>query len=104
MYSTVKERTRQIGILKSMGASSGWIAVEIEKEALVLAAAGVIAGFALSLAGKFIIQGLLPTTVQLEPRWFGYSVVLGLLSGAIGALYPALRAAAHDPVIALAYE
>ena len=104
MYSTVKERTRQIGILKSMGASSGWIAAEIEKEALVLAAAGVIAGFALSLAGKFIIQGLLPTTVQLEPRWFGYSVVLGLLSGAIGALYPALRAAAQDPVIALAYE
>jgi putative ABC transport system permease protein len=104
MYSTVKERTRQIGILKSMGASSGWIAAEVEKEALVLAAAGVIAGFLLSLAGKYIIQGLLPTMVQLEPRWFGYSVVLGLLSGAIGALYPALRAAAQDPVNALAYE
>jgi putative ABC transport system permease protein len=104
MYSTVKERTRQIGILKSMGASRGWIAAEVEKEALVLAAAGVIAGFMLSLAGKYIIESLLPTMVQLEPRWFGYSVVLGLLSGAIGALYPALRAAAQDPVIALAYE
>ena len=104
MYSTVKERTRQIGILKSMGASRGWIAAEVEKEALALAAAGVIAGFVLSLAGKYIIQGLLPTMVQLEPRWFGYSLVLGLLSGAIGALYPALRAAAQDPVTALAYE
>jgi putative ABC transport system permease protein len=104
MYSTVKERTRQIGILKSMGASSRWIAAEVEKEALVLAAAGVIAGFLLSLAGKYIIQSLVPTMVQLEPRWFGYSVILGLLSGAIGALYPALRAAAQDPVIALAYE
>src|SRR5262249_31155776 len=104
MYSTVKERTRQIGILKSMGASRRWIAAEVEKEARALSALGVIAGFILSLLGKYIIQGLLPTAVQLEPKWFAYSLALGLLSGAVGALYPAMRAAAQDPVIALAYE
>jgi len=104
MYSTVKERTRQIGILKSMGASRRWIAAEVEKEALALSALGVIAGFILSLLGKYLIQGLLPTAVQLEPKWFAYSLALGLLSGAMGALYPAMRAAAQDPVIALAYE
>jgi len=104
MYSTVKERTRQIGILKSMGASSHWIATEIEKEALALSLIGVVGGFMLSLLGKYIIQGVAPTIVQLEPKWFAYSTLLGLVSGAIGALYPALRAAAQDPVIALAYE
>jgi putative ABC transport system permease protein len=104
MYSTVKERTRQIGILKSMGASAHWIATEIEKEAMALSMVGVVGGFALSLVGKYVIQGIAPTPVQLEPRWFLYSTILGLLSGAIGALYPAARAAALDPVIALAYE
>ena len=104
MYSTIKERTRQIGILKSMGASRHWIAIEFEKEALALSTIGVIGGFMLSLIGKYIIQGIAPTQVQLEPKWFVYSTVLGIVSGAIGALYPALRAAAQDPVLALAYE
>src|SRR5215216_1277729 len=45
MYTTVTERTRQIGVLKSLGASSGWIAGEIEKEALLVSSLGVIVGF-----------------------------------------------------------
>lgn len=104
MYSTIRERTRQIGILKSMGASGQWIAGEIVKEALALSVLGVAAGFIASVAGKYVIDWLSPTPVQLEPRWFLYALALGLCSGAIGALYPALRAAQQDPVAALAYE
>jgi putative ABC transport system permease protein len=104
MYSTVKERTREIGILKSLGASKAWIASEIIKEALAISMAGVVFGYGLSLVGKYVIQALAPTLVQLEGRWFVYSLVLGLLSGAVGALYPALQAAYQDPVRALAYE
>jgi|HubBroStandDraft_6_1064221.scaffolds.fasta_scaffold35600_2 putative ABC transport system permease protein len=104
MYSTVKERTRQIGILKALGASKGWIAAQIEKEALAISLFGVILGFGISVAGKYIIQGVAPTQVQLEIRWFIYALGLGLFSGAVGALYPALRAARSDPVMALAYE
>jgi len=104
MYSTVRERTRQIGILKALGASKAWIAAQIEKEAMAISLLGVVLGYALSVAGKFIIQGVAPTQVQLEARWFVYSLCLGLLSAALGALYPALRAARSDPVVALAYE
>ena len=104
MYTTVAERTRQIGVLKSLGASKFWIAGEIEKEALLISALGVVAGSALAIAGKFAITRLTPISVELEPLWLFYAFGLGLLAGALGALYPALRAANQDPVTALAYE
>jgi putative ABC transport system permease protein len=104
MYTTVVERTRQIGVLKSLGASSFWIAGEIEKEALLISLLGVLSGFGLSVAGKYIIQRLSSLNVELEAMWLFYALVLGIVSGALGALYPALRAAGQDPVKALSYE
>ena len=104
MYTTVTERTRQIGVLKSLGASRGWIAGEIEKEALLLSLLGVVFGFALSVVGKYIVQRLTGINVDLEAIWLFYALALGMISGAAGALYPALRAANQDPVKALAYE
>jgi putative ABC transport system permease protein len=104
MYTTVAERTRQIGVLKSLGASRLFIASEIEKEALAISALGVLVGFALSLAGKLLITRLTTLNVQLEPIWLFYALILGMLAGVLGALYPALRAANQDPVQALAYE
>jgi putative ABC transport system permease protein len=104
MYTTVSERTRQIGVLKSLGASRFWIASEIEKEALVISGLGVLVGFGLSIGGKYLITKLSSLTVELEPAWFFYALVLGMLAGLLGALYPALRAANLDPVKALSYE
>lgn len=104
MYTTVTERTRQIGVLKSLGASKAWIAGEIEKEALMISGLGVLAGSLLAVAGKVAIMRLTPISVELEPMWLLYALVLGLLAGALGSLYPALRAANQDAVTALAYE
>lgn len=104
MYTTVAERTRQIGVLKSLGASKLLIAGDIEKEALLISALGVLAGSLLAVAGKFLITRLTPISVELEPLWLFYALALGLLAGGVGALYPALRAANLDPVKALAYE
>ena len=104
MYTTVTERTRQIGVLKSLGASRMWIASEIEKEALLISCLGVLAGFAVSVAGKYLITRLTPLSVELEAVWLFYAVAFGILAGVLGALYPALRAANQDPVVALSYE
>lgn len=104
MYTTVAERTRQIGVLKSLGASKAWIAADIEKEALLISALGVLAGSLVAVAGKYLITRLTPLSVELEPLWLFYALALGLLAGGLGALYPALRAANLDPVNALAYE
>jgi putative ABC transport system permease protein len=104
MYTTVVERTRQIGILKSLGASKAWIAGEIEKEALLISLLGALMGFGLSVAGKYIVQNLTGINVDIEVTWLFYSFGLSMLAGAFGALYPALRAANQDPVKALSYE
>jgi len=104
MYTTVTERTRQIGILKSLGASKSWIAGEIEKEALLISSVGVLVGFILSVGGKVLIMRLTTLTVDLEPAWLLYALGIGMTAGVLGALYPALRAATQDPVTALAYE
>ena len=104
MYTTVTERTRQIGILKALGMSKASIAWVIEKEAILVSLFGVIVGVLLTLAARFAVMRVTSLTVEIEPRWIMISLVVGLLGGSIGALYPALRAARQDAVEALSYE
>ncbi len=104
MYTTVTERTRQIGVLKSLGMGSLNIAWIIEQEALLVSVLGVLLGLALTLAARFLIMHTTSLTVDIEPRWLGVALLIGLLGGTLGALYPALRAARQDAVEALSYE
>ncbi len=104
MYTTVREQTRQIGILKSLGASKAFIAALIEKQALVISGLGILLALGLSFALKLLLDGLTPLRVEMELRWILAMIAAGLVSSAVGALYPALRAALQDPVQALIYE
>ncbi len=104
MYTTVTERTRQIGVLKSLGMSNAGVAWIIEQEALIVSVLGVILGVILTLAARFVVMRVTTLTVDIEPRWILVSLAIGLLGGTLGALYPALRAARQDPVEALSYE
>jgi putative ABC transport system permease protein len=104
MYTTITERTREIGILKSMGASKSFIISTIEKEALLISALGVLAGFLVAFTGKLLIMKYTSLLIEMEMRWLIYAALFGLLSGLLGALYPALRAANQDPIKALSYE
>lgn len=104
MYTAVKERTREIGILKSLGASRSFIISVIEKEAFLLSLLGVGVGFVVSLGTKFILQRTMDMAVAIEPRELFLAMVIGLSSGLLGALYPAFAAANQDAVRALSYE
>lgn len=104
MYTTVAERTRQIGILKSLGASKLFIAGAVEKEALLISALGVALGLAFALLLRALLVGQLGWKIELEPNYMILASLAGVASGAVGALYPALRAASQDPVEALSYE
>lgn len=104
MYTTVTERTRQIGILKALGMSKASIAWVIEKEAILVSFVGVIVGVLLTFAARFAVMRVTSLTIEIEPRWVLISLLVGLLGGSIGALYPALRAARQDAVEALSYE
>jgi putative ABC transport system permease protein len=105
MYTTITERTREIGILKSLGASKRYIISIILREAALLTAVGIVAGFVGSVIMRKAFIGLFPTlSVELTWDWRLYSACLALMGSLVGAFYPALRAAQLDPVDALAYE
>jgi putative ABC transport system permease protein len=104
MYTTVTERTRQIGILKSLGMSKASIAWVIEQEAILVSVLGVFIGVVLTLLLRATVMRSTTLIVDIEPKWIAISLVVGLIGGSIGALYPALRAARQDAVEALSYE
>ncbi|MBA2704772.1 MAG: flippase-like domain-containing protein [Blastocatellia bacterium] len=104
MYTTVTERTRQIGILKSLGMSKSAIAWVIEQEAIIVSLLGVSVGVLLTLIARAAVVRMTSLTVEIEPRWIGVALAVGLVGGSLGALYPALRAARQDAVDALSYE
>jgi len=105
MYTTVTERTREIGILRSMGASKLFIVNLVLQESLVLCVAGTIVGIGFSLVLTVLLKKLMPTLIVLiTPSWVVRAIVLALISGIVGSLYPAYKAASQDPIESLAYE
>jgi putative ABC transport system permease protein len=105
MYTIVLERTREIGILKSLGFSRWHIVGLILEETLLMAVLGVLFGLLSTAITWAVLRHSVPSlTIQISPTWILRACLLGLAASAAGALYPALRAARFDPVDALAYE
>ena len=105
MYTAVMERTREIGILKSMGASRAYIVGVVLRETSVLAVVGIIVGVAASFALSAALEARFPTldfVINLPYVW--KAVLIAFVGAILGALYPALKAASKDPIDALAYE
>ncbi len=105
MYTTIFERTREIGILKSLGASRGFIINMILRESAMISSLGVLFGVGTSEIIRKVIISTFPTLqVAMSLGDILRGCVLGLLGGTLGALYPAFKAARMDPVKALTYE
>lgn len=104
MYTTITERTREIGILKSLGASKKFIIGVIEKEAVAISAIGVVVGLVVSLIIGWIMRQATTLQVEFQWSWILIASLIGLAAGVVGAFYPALRAANQDPIKALTYE
>lgn len=106
MYTTITERTREIGILKSLGATKVYIVELILREAVLVCIVGTLAGFGATLLGRKVLTATFPTLAIEFPTllWSVWAALLALAGSILGAFYPALRAARLDPVDALAYE
>jgi putative ABC transport system permease protein len=105
MYTTITERTREIGILRSLGASKPFIVSLIFQEATFVCVLGVMFGITFSFLIERILQSVFPTLiVEITAGWIVKAALFAVLSGIIGSLYPSLKAAKQDPVEALAYE
>jgi putative ABC transport system permease protein len=105
MYTAVMERTREIGILKSMGASRTYIVGIVLRETGLLAAVGIILGIVASFALSAGLEARFPTldfVINLPYVW--KAIVIAFAGALLGALYPALKAASKDPIDALSYE
>lgn len=106
MYTTVLERTREIGILKALGASPGDIMGILIRETLLLALAGWIAGILLSLGANWAINHFVRASLQsvIAMDWWWEVALISATASLLGALYPGMRAARQDAIEALAYE
>ena len=101
MLSSVRERTREIGIKKSLGASSGVIVAEFLLESVFLSLAGSAAGILIGTAGCWAAGTILGTGISIQPELIWLCLGSALLTGAVFGAYPAKRAAELRPVEAL---
>ena len=105
MHTMVLERTREIGILKALGASRVEIARLFMAESILMAGFGVAIGLTATFAAQAFLRAWAPgLAVLLTPYWLVGSVGLAFLGALLGAFFPAWRASGFDPVEALAFE
>lgn len=105
MYTTVVERTRDIGVLKSMGASNAYIVRALLMETAVICSAGIVVGIAMSYLTRAFFLSALPTlSILITPDWIVRSALIAVAGGLLGASYPAWLASRKDVIDALAYD
>jgi len=106
MYTAVLERTREIGILKALGASPAYVLRIIVRETALLAVAGSLLGVGLSYVTRYVILTLVPASLSqvIVPQWWPLAAGIALAGALLGSAYPGWRAARQDPIEALAYE
>jgi putative ABC transport system permease protein len=106
MYTAVLERTREIGVLKALGASPGYILNILLRETVLLAIAGSILGILLSYATRFTINDVIHKSLiqAIVYIWWPIATGIALVGAMLGAIYPGLKAARQDAIEALAYE
>ncbi len=105
IYTAVMERTREIGILKSLGASRLYIVAIVLRETGLLATVGIALGVGATYLMRSIFHMKFPTLdFAVTLHWVVSAIAIAFLGAILGALYSALKAARKDPIDALSYE
>jgi putative ABC transport system permease protein len=105
MYTTVIERTRDIGVLKSLGANSPFIVRALLLESALLCLFGIVAGIALSYGVRAAFVAIFPTLpMQITAPWLVRAGLIALVGTVLGASYPAWVASKKDAVEALTFD
>jgi putative ABC transport system permease protein len=102
MFVSVKERTKEIGLRKAIGAKRRTILGQFLLESSTICIMGGLVGFLLAVLGSKMVNQFIPTSIQFSAVIV--AIVISLLTGVIAGLAPAYTAAKMDPVEALRYE
>ena len=104
MLVSVTERTREIGIMKAVGAQRRDILGLFLVEAIILGVIGAVFGTLLGLGAGFALAEFVGVPYVFPTTWAAVAVVVGILVGVLAGLYPAWSASRTDPIDALRYE
>jgi len=104
MYTTITERRKEIGILKSLGASTTFIISSIEGEAFFIGVLGVTLGFIAAFTASFVIGRAFALSFEFSLNWILTAIAIAVGGSLFGALYPAWSAAGIDPVEVMVNE
>lgn len=104
MYTTITERRKEIGILKSLGASKSFIIRVIEGEAFMIGVLGVLLGFVVSFIASYLIAESFDLQFEFSRNWILTAVAIAVGGSLFGALYPAWKASTIDPVEVMVNE
>jgi putative ABC transport system permease protein len=104
MLVSVKERTREIGIRKAVGARKSWIMTQFIVEAITLCQIGCLVGILFGIGGAGVLSMLISVKIVFPVAWVIASIIICTLMGVSFGAYPAWKAANLDPIDALRYE
>jgi putative ABC transport system permease protein len=105
MYTAVVERTREIGVLKALGAGPGYILDILMRETILLSVFGTIAGVLMTYGVQALLVAFVPTfSMEIVYGWWPFAAILAVIGSLIGALYPGFKAARQDAIEALSYD
>jgi ABC-type antimicrobial peptide transport system permease subunit len=111
MLITVKERTREIGVMKATGATNGSVLRLFLSEAILICSIGAAVGIGLGIGGSTLVIKAMEAVFEVKDipfvwiwGWYIVAVVSGMLVGVVSGVYPAWSAARVNPIDALRYE
>lgn len=104
MLVTVKERTREIGIRKAVGAKKSWILSQFIIETITLCQIGGAIGIVLGVIASFAVSMIIGLEIQLPFDWIFISILICTILGLVFGAFPAYKAAKLDPIESLRYE
>jgi putative ABC transport system permease protein len=106
MYTAVLERTREIGILKAVGAGPAFVLNILFRETILIAIFGTVLGIGLTYVSQFIMAHLGPSSLMQETvyEWWPIAAAIAIVGALVGTIIPALKAVKQEATEALSYE
>jgi putative ABC transport system permease protein len=104
MLASVTERTREIGVRRALGAKRRDIITQFLVESVTLTTVGGLVGIGIGMLVPWLVEATLALKTIVSPATLLLPLCMAIIVGLVAGLYPAMRAARLDPIVALRHE